>query len=687
MNVALGTLLLFVSLAAVPEDLRVLPRDGGGAPPEAMLQLALRREAYAALDKRRAAYEQRTTVEQWRAYQDRTQDFFREQLGGFPEPTPLNARTVGALQGEGYHLEKVIYDSRPNHPVTAILYLPETKPPYPAVLIACGHSKTGKAAAYNQRIGIMLAKNGLAALCYDPIGQGERSQILDAAGRPKHASSTREHFLVGVGSILVGTNTAQYRIYDGMRGIDYLVERDDIDGKRIGCTGCSGGGTLTSYIMALDKRVTCAAPACYLTTWRKLLETIGPQDAEQNIFGQIAYGMDHADFVFMRAPRPTLICSTTDDFFNIDGTWDTFRQAKRVYTRLGFPERVDLVEVAGKHGIPREGREAMTRWMRRWLLGIDDAVTESDFPVWNVEQLQCTPKGQVQALPGVRSVFELNVARELELAARRQRVWRDSEPAAMRQAIRKLAAIRPLKEIAQPKLRELGSIARKGYRIQKMILQPSRGIVLPALAFLPDEPSAEAVLFLDGAGKATAAAPGGELDRLARAGHPVLAVDLRGLGETGRGNSGDLVGPDWKTYFTGYLLGRSIVGMRAEDTLIAARFMQGDRFPRSKTETGSGGASGGGQRGPVKLIAIGLAGIPALHAAALEPQLFSSVELRRTLRSWVDVVRTPEANNQLVNTVHNGLSTYDLPNLESLYGRQQLVRRQAVDATGALLPK
>ena len=220
----------------------------------------------------------------------------------------------------------------------------------------------------------MLARHGMAALCYDPIGQGERSQILTADGKPQFTSTTQEHTLIGVGSILVGGNTARYRVWDGMRAIDYLASRPDIDAKRIGFTGCSGGGTLTSYVMALDDRVACAAPSCYLTTFRRLIETIGPQDAEQNIFGQIALGLDQPDYVLLRAPRPTLISSTTGDFFDIQGTWDNYRQAKRIFGRLGYPERVDLVEAEGGHGVQPANLIGITRWMRRWLLGKDDAV-------------------------------------------------------------------------------------------------------------------------------------------------------------------------------------------------------------------------------------------------------------------------------------------------------------------------
>ena len=312
------------------------------------------------------------TPEAIAAWQKQRREFFVWQLGGFPQRTPLNGQVVGALEGDGYTIEKVIYESRPRHHVTASLYLPAGKPPFPAVLVACGHSRTAKASDYNQKMCILLARHGIAAFCYDPIGQGERSQILTADGKPKHSGTTTEHFLVGVGSILVGANTAQYRVWDGMRAIDYLETRDDIDARRIGATGCSGGGTESSYLMALDARVLCAAPACYITTFRRLIDTIGPQDAEQNIFGQVAFGLDQPDYLLTRAPKPTLICATTNDFFDIEGSWDSLRQAKRVYARLGFSSRVDLVEADGKHGLGPVGRKAMVEWMRRWLLGFDD---------------------------------------------------------------------------------------------------------------------------------------------------------------------------------------------------------------------------------------------------------------------------------------------------------------------------
>jgi len=133
--------------------------------------------------------------------------------------------------------------------------------------------------------------------------------------------------------------------------------------------------------------------------------------------------MDHTDYILARAPKPTLMCTATHDFFDIDGAWNCFRQAKRFYTRLGFPERVDLVETDAKHGFNSKLRVAAVRWMRRWLLNVDDAITESDSPVAADEQLQCTPRGQVMLLDGARTTYDLNIELDEKLVDERKACW------------------------------------------------------------------------------------------------------------------------------------------------------------------------------------------------------------------------------------------------------------------------
>ena len=296
------------------------------------------------------AYEARTEpaaiAQHYRALQAK----FIERLGGFPERTPLNPQITGVIQRNGYRVEKVLFESQPRHYVTALLFVPEQPeyaPPYPGVLVPCGHAQDAKHHEPYQSVGALLALNGMVALVFDPIEQGERCQYLDETGKAPYQGTTA-HTMSGAGSILLGRNTATYEIWDGMRGIDYLQSRPEVAPERIGITGNSGGGTQTSYLMALDERIGAAAPSCYLNLLKRQAEN-AMGDAEQNIYGQLRWGMEHPDYVMMRAPMPVKILAATRDFFDINATWVNFRYAKRLYTRLGFSERVDILENDAEH--------------------------------------------------------------------------------------------------------------------------------------------------------------------------------------------------------------------------------------------------------------------------------------------------------------------------------------------------
>ena len=423
-----------------------------------MLEGFLKTQASELLSRRRCEVAATKSPEQIAQRQKKLKAFFLQSLGDLPERTLLNPRIVGSRQHQGYRIERIIYASRPGHHVTALLYLPEGKPPFPGVLVPCGHSANGKAADTYQRVCILLAKNGMAAFCYDPIGQGERIQKLDTDGKPAiREGSTTEHTMAGIGALLVGRQAASYRIWDGLRALDYLAERPEIDPARLGCTGNSGGGTMTAYLMALDDRVAAAAPSCYITSLERLFATIGPQDAEQNITGQVAAGMDHADYVTMRAPKPTLLCVGTRDFFDIQGSWDTFREVKLLYGRLGFGERVDLFESDEPHGLTGPRRIASVRWLRRWLLKIDDAVTEADSPIAPDNELQCTRTGQVLGDGNGVSVFDLNAQRERQLRVPRAQFSSSSPASTFRSRIRELLGLTD-KEPVRGGFRSLASL-------------------------------------------------------------------------------------------------------------------------------------------------------------------------------------------------------------------------------------
>jgi cephalosporin-C deacetylase-like acetyl esterase len=302
-------------------------------------------------------------------------------LGGLPNYRgPLNPKVTRVIERDGYVIENLMLESLPDYYVTANLYRPKSAGKHPAVLFSLGHWDGGKAAA--QLIGANLALKGFVALAYDPVGQGERQQAYDARlGHSLIGGPTDQHFLNGAQAILIGQNVARYFVWDGMRAIDYLVSRPEVDSERIGASGCSGGGTQTTYIAALDPRVKAAAPACYMNSFRTLYQgSIG--DSEQSLPGFLSAGLDQSDYVELFAPKPWLILSTEDDFFTPAGARQVYEEAKRWYGLYGVEDRIKWVVGPGEHGTPRPVREAMYEWMIRWLQdGKGDAREQAVSPV------------------------------------------------------------------------------------------------------------------------------------------------------------------------------------------------------------------------------------------------------------------------------------------------------------------
>ena len=667
------TLLLGVP-AVLAADLDVPPEAIEGGTPASMMRRYLLRQVEVAEKRWKTDYENRKTPEDIAAYQKRLRADCLKAIGGLPERTPLEAHVAGAVTRPGYRVEKIIFESQPKHYVTALLFLPEGKdfsPPFPGVLIPCGHDRAAKGYGLYQRMGALLALNGMAAFVFDPIDQGERIQYAPLVGG-EELWGPSGHINVGVGSILLGRNAARFEIWDGIRAIDYLQSRPEIDPQRIGCTGCSGGGTQTAFLMALDDRIRCAAPSCFITSLPRLLATIAPQDSEQHLFGQLAFGMDHADMLMMRAPSPVLVCCATHDFFDIGGTWDSFRRAKRLFTRLGAAERVDILENDAEHNYLVSHREGVARWMSRWLLANDRPISEPPITELSQSEYQCTLDGRVMSLPGARSVYDLNQDYENELAQRRAALWAGGDRGAVLDEVRRLAGIRRLSELPKPAIETAGTLARNGYRIEKLLIKPEPGITLPALWFLPTKHKSDrVVLYVHQDGKAADAGSGGPIERLAQAGVAVLAVDVRGTGQTQANpqDLGTIIGynDDYRDAYIAYLLGRSYVGLRAEDVLVCARYAA-ERIT-------------GGRDGTVRLVAVGNVGIPALHAAALEPTQFQAIAISRTLLSWSDAIHRRLHKNLAAHVVHGALTHYDLPNLVAALGATVTVE-QPVNALG-----
>jgi len=614
--------LLLVLLMAQPED-----------NPKRMLYRYLEAECKPHFEARRKALEAVRTPDDVRRRQETLRSAFLAALDGLPERTPLNPQITGTLEREGYRVEKVIYEARPDHHVSANLYLPTGKGPFPGVLFPVGHYGNPKAADEYQRACILLAKNGLAALSFDPIGQGERYQTMNSAGRPV-AQGTSEHTLLDVGLLLVGSCAARHFVWDGIRGLDYLASRPEIDPKRLGCMGHSGGGTQTSYLMALDDRVQCAIPSCFTTTIEKLYATVGPQDGESCIPGQVASGFGHSDFSILRASRPTQLNTPARDYYDIEGAWDTFRQAKRTYGILGHAERMDLFETDAPHSISKPGREASVRWMRRWLLGVDDAPVETDFPIEKDADLQCTTSGLLLRDFKEKTAYEFTADRARELDAARPKL----PVPKLIEEVRRLIAVGG----TPPKAKR----SDRGY-------ETDPGIRIPALFFEPEKKSLP-ILYVNGEGKSKG------VEDWARRGQGVTAIDLRGMGETEPDppHKGlvTFVKADWKEAYIAMSLGRPLLGQRVRDILAIVD-------------------------GEVHLVGVGSAAPVALHAAALDPRI-KELTLDGMVISWSAVAKSAITYNQLTNVVPGALKVYDLPDLAAAIAPRTITIRNPVDPAG-----
>ncbi len=632
-----------------------------------MVRGLLLHEVDAAADIHRREWESLATPADIAARQQRLRDAFRTAIGPFPERVPLDPQVTGRVEKTGYAVEKIVFASQPGIFVTAALFLPDERAfpkPWPGVLVACGHADIGKAHDAYQRAAALLATHGIAAFLFDPIGQGERRQFCDAHGKSTCGGCLGEHNAVGAACIPLGYNLASWMIWDGIRGLDYLSSRPDIRGDRLGCMGNSGGGTQTSYIAVLDDRIVAAAVSCYVTSlFGKLPRTLGAQDAEQNIFGQLAFGMDHADYLLMRAPRPTLVCAATRDFFDIGDTRQSVADAKRIYGLFGSDDGLALAEADAEHGFSQPLREAACRFMLRWLADRNEQATEpASLTVLSAEEIACTPTGSVLALPGARTFADLAADESRRLsAARKARGPLDA--AALREKARRRSGMRstdaPLAGVTIHDVR-----SEDGARIERLAIETAKGIVLPAELWTPaagrGEAGARDVLYASGTDRAAAAEA---IRGLVASGRRVLAVDLRGMGETAPPPQKyfDIArhGGNGQDAYLAYLLGRSLVGMQADDVVACGRWLA-ERDAR---------ATAGDKPRQVDLVATGIAVIPALHAAAVHPERFAATRLKDVPRSWSSYVEGgPLAPRPLplASLIHGVLEDYDLPDLIDL---------------------
>lgn len=556
-----------------------------------------------------------------------------ELIGGLPEHNgPVPVVQFGAISGNGFRIEKIAYESLPKFYVTANVYVPDSPGPFPAVILTPGHEATAKLGQYNW--GANLARAGILALAIDPLGQGERLQHFDPElGESKVGQGTGEHGIAEFATMLIGDHVSRYFINDGIRGIDYLTSRKDVDAAHIGAFGCSGGGTATAYLAALDSRIKVAASACYITSMQELLPTTGNQEAEQSIPNFIADGFDFGDWVEMAAPIPYAIVSTEDDMFPFAGARYTYEEAKRIYGLYNASDRIQWIHGPGRHGNLGPIGQQIVSFLVRNLKPRAPEPAFAQFRPANRDELLVTSTGQVSTSLGGETVESINRKRAKDL------IPHDHVPTP--------TEIRAV----------TGAVAEPGQNPAMMDLRTS---------FIAPEGDSHkpALLYLDSA----------PIDQIAarpdfatiKSGRAVLLLQPRGTPGPSTGIQSPLLGPFNLISLRAMMVGKSLVGLRTDDAIRAVNWLASRPGVDPTT---------------IVIYGNGPMGVVALHAAALDKRI-SRVVIENTLASYQTALNAPLTRNLPEIALSGVLRKYDLPGLMLAIAPRTVAIVNPVDAMG-----
>jgi hypothetical protein len=631
-------------------------------------------EAYKLLDKRTDAILELGTLNEWQMYQSNVKKTLNDIVGPFPAKTPLNAHIIKTINKDFYRVENIVFESQPGFFVTSSMFLPgslKKGSKAPAIIYCSGHSADGYRSAVYQHVILNLVKKGFIVFAFDPVGQGERMEYWDAAkGKSVFNGPTIEHSVPGSQLFITGSSLARYMIWDGIRAIDYLITRKEIDPARIGITGRSGGGTLSAYIAAFDDRIYAAAPENYITNFKRLFQSIGPQDAEQNLFNGISNGIDHPDFLIVRAPKPAIMITTTRDMFSIQGAMETEKEVAKIYKVYGKEMNFSRVEDDAPHASTEKNRVAMYRFFQDHLNNPGNAEDE-EIKILTATELQVTPTGQVStSFPGAETIFDLNRIESERLFNSLHSPGNTGigNKTGLADKIKKLSGYREPAEVPEPVF--AGRIGKDGYVIEKYFVKGEGDYMIPYLVFRPGKPSAKYILYLHPAGKSAEAQEGGEISFFVKNGCNVIAPDLVGTGETGTGNfrgDANIDRISHNIWYASILIGRSITGILAGDVVRLVKVI--------RRENGSAVIYGLAKNEMSPVL---------LHAAIFEPAI-SRVGLISPFSSFRSIVMNRFYKSAFIlSAVPGALSAYDLPDLEASLAPVKLLIAGQTDGNGEL---
>jgi dienelactone hydrolase/pimeloyl-ACP methyl ester carboxylesterase len=610
------------------------------------------RRVEAQADRRRAALSTRRDAE---AYVKTVQEKIQQSFGPWPQRTPLKPRITGVIQRDHYRIEKIIFESRPNFLVTANLYIPKGRDfPLPGVVGTCGHSSNGKASEFYQSFSQGLVRQGYVVLIYDPISQGERLQYVNDQLKSEIGVGVREHLYAGNQQFLIGEFIGAWRAWDGIRALDYLLTRDEVDPKQIGVTGNSGGGTMTTWLCGVERRWAMGAPSCFVTTFRRNLENELPADTEQCPPRALALGLDHSDWLAAMAPKPVIVLAKEKDYFDVRGSEETYRRLRHLYGLLDAEPNIGLFVGPTGHGYSQENREAMYRWFNA-VTKISDAQTEPELVIEKDETLYCAPNGQVCEL-GSRPIYDFTKAASKALAKKRPTGLTLPQ---LQRRVRKTLRVPASDAQAGPYYRVLRNWRSRRYpkpRWTTYVVETEPGI--SAIVYRlgneqwlsrPQAETKRAILYVAHL-SSDAELRDDPLIRELIDTEPdatLYTVDVRGIGESRPDTCNEnsyfsVYGSDYFYAIHSIMLDRPYVGQRTHDVLRVLDWLQSIGYD------------------DVHLVGKGWGALPATFAAVLSDRV-TQVTLKNALTSYAEIAESRNYNWPLSALVPNILETFDLP--------------------------
>ncbi len=471
---------LLLPLASAQEPKKAAPP----LPGEKMIQAYFQRQAKEISDTTLKDFK---TKEEWEKAKPELRRQLMEMLGLWPMParTELNAKVTGKIERPKFTVEKVVFESMPGLYVTGNLYIPKPAPvKAPTILYVCGHGNVVKdgvsfgSKVHYQHHPAWYAEHGYVSLVIDTLQLSEIPGLHHGTYRDK---MWWWHTL--------GYTPAGVECWNAMRALDYLETRPEVDAKRFGVSGRSGGGAYSWWISATDERIQSSVPVAGIADLQaQLNEGYAGGRLEKGViaghcdcmFMTNTYRWDFATVAALVAPRPLLLGnSDKDDIFPVPGYRRLAEKTRKIYELYGAGNKFQLLETRGKHEDTVELRAGEYRWMNRWLTNNDQAVAEDQFERFTPQELKVlekTPEGQVNTT--IQDLFIKPASIDLPKSAEVVQSWWPGEKAKLDKALQEKVFAGWPKNVPELAAKPAGDQTHDGVRLRAWDFTSEEGVAL-----------------------------------------------------------------------------------------------------------------------------------------------------------------------------------------------------------------